>query len=273
MNLIRVGLSFILGLCITQNNFVLAQEASPELPTQAAIPQTATVETSGQAGKTAVSTETPAIETQAVMEIKRLDTKEPLYSLELRDVEIGDLFRVLAHDYQLNLLVDKEVSGRITASLTNVSLEEALNSITESQNLKFEKKGSIIRISLNFITKAFTLEYIEARELLEPSAQAGSSTTSDTAANQAGTIYDLLSEKGKILLGKQPNSIIVIDYPTNIARLEEYLKEMDRKMTSRVFKLKYLKATEVVGGTSNTTSTSSSSATPAGTETSPSGSF
>lgn len=200
------------------------------------------------------SGETTPTEVKPVMQIKRLETEEPLYAFELRDVEVGDLFRVLAHDYKLNLLVDKEVSGQVTASLTNVSLEEALNSIAESLNLKLEKKGNIINVSPDIITKAFNLKYIEAGELLAAPGQTSSAAAANTGnAAQAGTIYNLLSEKGKVLLGQQPNSIIVIDYPINIAKIEEYLKEMDRKMTSRVFKLKYLKAADVVGSASNTT--------------------
>lgn len=217
--------------------------------------------------------ETASAQAATVMEIKRLETEEPLYSFELRDVEIGDLFRVLAHDYKLNLLVDKEVSGTVTASLSNVSLAEALETIAEAQNLILVKKGKIIRVSPHLVTKIFGLKYIEAKGVLESQSSSGDSSSSQGATSN--TLYDLLSEKGKILLGKQPNSIIVIDYPTNIAKIEEYLKEMDRKMTSRVFKLKYLKATEVVGSASNTTSTSSSSApaTPAGTGNSTTGSF
>jgi hypothetical protein len=115
--------------------------------------------------------------------------------------------------------------------------------------------------------------------VLEASANASSANSTATSAGSTGTqtgssadssatstIYNLLSEKGKILLGKQHNSIIVIDYPTNMAKVEEYLKEIDKKMASRVFKLKYLKASDVVGektsaassATNATTSTTSS---------------
>lgn len=200
--------------------------------------------------------ETPAAAT--VMEIKRLETKEPLYSFELREVDITDLFRVLAHDYKLNLLVDKDVHGKITASLSSVSLEEALGSIAESQNLILEKKGNITRVSLNLITKVFILNSIEAKQLLEPSASAGEAQGEGAAEAGAGgegaaakketsTIYDLISEKGIVLLGNQPNSIVVIDYPPNVLKIEGYLKAIDQKMGSRVFKLKYLKAAEIVG--------------------------
>lgn len=129
--------------------------------------------------------QTTAIERlEPVIQIKRLETEEPLYSFELREVEIGDLFRVLAHDYMLNLLVDKEVQGRVTASLTNVSLEEALNSIAESLNLKLEKKGNIIWLSRNLITRVFKLKYLKASDVVDSSNSAKSS--SETIVPDAG---------------------------------------------------------------------------------------
>lgn len=207
------------------------------------------------------SKETTSSEAAPIMEIKRLETEKPLYALELRDVAIGDLFRALAHDYKLNLLVDKEVSGTVTASLSNVSLEEALETIAESQNLILKRRGNIIRISPNLITKIFTLKYTEARGILEPSNSSGAGVSSEgtSSGQQTNTIYDLLSEKGKVFLGKQPNSIIVIDYPPYVERIEAYIRESDQKMTSRMFKLKYLKAADVVGQSTTNTSTTTES--------------
>lgn len=183
-----------------------------------------------------------------VLEIKRLEAKEPLYSIELRDVELSDLFRVIAHDYNFNILMDEEVSGKITASFTNISLEEALAGIAEMSNLVLAKKGNIIKVSPNLITKTFILKSIEARQLLESSVAGGAQAATTTkAAQQTSTIYDLLSDKGKVLIGEQQNSIVVIDYPSYVEKIEGYLKEIDQKMASRVFKLKYLKASDVVG--------------------------
>jgi type II secretory pathway component HofQ len=192
-----------------------------------------------------------------VIEIKRLEAEEPVYSIELRNVDLIDLFRVMAHDYSLNMVVDSDVSGTLTASFTNVSLEEALQTIAEMSNLVVRKKGNIIRISLNLVTKTFTLKNIEADKLLSgqraasvsgAGAASGASAAPGTAATSSlSNIYDLLSDKGKILVGNQPNSIMVIDYPINIEKVSMYLDAVDLRMSSRVFKLKYLKAGEVVG--------------------------
>jgi hypothetical protein len=164
-------------LVVLSKNNVFAQEAAQtEIETEGAeiaLPQ-----------ETAPA-ETASVEPTAVMQIKRLETAEPLYSFELREVEAGDLFRVLAHDYKLNLLVDKDVEGKITASMANISLEEALNSIAESLNLKLEKKGNIMRVSPNFVTRAFKLKYLKAADVVGSSntTESSSETTASTTGN------------------------------------------------------------------------------------------
>jgi type II secretory pathway component HofQ len=235
----------------------------------------------------------------SVMEIKRLESESPLYSIELRNVQLSDLFRVIAHDYNLNILMDQDISGTITASFTNISLEEALGAIAEMSNLLLEKKGNIVKIKPNFVTETIVLKYVEAKKLLEASSPGSAAsvpatsgqpatptsgtgiaglfsvpgsaapvpaTSGQTTAPTSGTgIYSLLSPKGKILLGQQQNSLTVIDYPDGIKKVQDYLKVIDHKMETRVYKLKYLKADEVVGATSKTTSTTQS-ITPTGTQ-------
>ncbi len=212
-----------------------------------------------------------------VLEIKRLEAEEAKYSLELRDVPLGDLFRVIAHDYNLNIMVDAQVTGTITASFTNVSLEEALEAIAEMSNLNLEKKGKILKVSPNLITKTFVLKHVEAKKLLaaakdevKESSQASSSGStsgsgSDSEEPASAGFFGLLSPLGRVLLGHKQNSIMVIDYPANVKRVEDYLQVVDQRMNSRVFKLKYLKASDMLGqtgaaGTGTTTTTTTSGA-------------
>lgn len=117
-----------------------------------------------------------------IIQIKPLEGKENIYSFELRNVEIGDLFRVLAHDYKINLLVDKDIQGQVTASLSNVTLEEALSAIAESQNLILEKKGNIIKvINQKMNTRVFKMKYLKAGDVL------GIAEVTSTTSQSAGT--------------------------------------------------------------------------------------
>ena len=48
-------------------------------------------------------------------------------------------------------------------------------------------------------------------------------------------------------MAKQPNSIMVVDYPENVEKVRQYLEMIDRGMSSRIFRLKYISAKEIVG--------------------------
>ncbi|OQX54082.1 MAG: hypothetical protein B5M48_01620 [Candidatus Omnitrophica bacterium 4484_213] len=106
-----------------------------------------------------------------IIEIKRLDTEEPFYSFELRDAEIKDILRILGHDYNLNILIDEEVKGKVTASLRKISLEEALEKIADMQNLLLEKRGDIIVVKPNLIKKIFKLKYISVKDIFPKLAE------------------------------------------------------------------------------------------------------
>jgi len=258
--LIGVLILLAFGLCRQESLFgqVSGSGQASQPPAQASTP--AQPAGKPEEVKKGLTSSTP------VLEIKRLESESALYSIELRDVQLSDLFRVIAHDYNLNIVMDQGVSGTITSSFTNISLEEALEAIAEMNNLSIEKKGNIVKIKPNLLTKTFVLKYIEAKKFLEGSAPAGQSTAGQTSTGASATgIYSLLSEKGKILLGQQQNSLTVIDYPDNIKKVEDYLKVIDHKMETRVYKLKYLKADEVTGATSKSTTTTQS-ITPTGTQ-------
>jgi len=200
---------------------------------------------------------------EPVLSIK--ETSNNLYSIELRNVELKDFFRVIAHDYNLNILVDENIQGKVTASLTNISLKEALERIAEMNNLVLKKEGNVIIVKPNLITRIFILKHVEAESLLEEGEQseAGASQESEEGAisqekSYKATIYDLLSPQGKVLLGKYPNSIMVIDYPENIEKVATYIRMIDKGMESKIFKLKYIKVDEIIGGEKESESESTS---------------
>lgn len=196
--------------------------------------------------KAAVAQPEPVIE---ITEVKTNESGEPLYSLELRDVELADFFRVIAHDHKRNILVDKDVRGKITASLREITIGEALDRVAEMYNLAFEEKGNVTIVKLHIITKTFILKNIKADELFAAGEEGGDAAAAGAgAAAEAGagenaalnTIYDLLSENGKIFLGKQINSVVVMDYPGNVEKIGMFLEAIDQKTSVKVFKLQYL---------------------------------
>jgi|GEM_PF-1702890 len=58
-------------------------------------------------------------------------------------------------------------------------------------------------------------------------AAAGEQPGGTSNTKKASTIFDLLSEQGKIFFDNQANSILVIDYPQNIKKVADYLEKID----------------------------------------------
>lgn len=235
-----VLLGYIAGCCVMSPSLYAQDEEQAQGVTQSE--QETVRETEGDTARSS-----PV----SVLEIQPADKDDSLFSIELKDADIRDVFRVLAHDYNLNILIDKDVRGTLTASLTVISLKEALEVIAELNNLRLEKKENVIVVKPNFIRKTFILHYANAQELLRGSrsGEMAGEDTGGTAGSTASehTIYDLLSSEGKVLLGKQPNSIMVIDYPQNLEKIQLYVEMLDKGMTSKMFRLKYIKAKDIVG--------------------------
>lgn len=220
---------------------LVGQPEQPPAPSGTAGPSA----DSSVAGRSQEAAEAPVINIQ---ELPSPQGGGPLYAIELRDAEVADVFRILAHDYHLNLLVDHGVTGRVTASFTGIGLQEALDAMAEMNHLTMTRQGNILKLApevVKVVTKTFTLKHVEAATVL-------------SGSDGAPMLDDLLSDHGKALLGTQPNSIMVIDDPDHLAQVEAFLSMVDRRMTSRAFTLKYLSADKLLGETKDSSSESGS---------------
>ncbi len=203
--------------------------------------------------------EEKAPEADPVLKIEQ--TGDSLFSIELRDVELQDLLRVIAYDYKFNLIMDKNIKGRVTASFHDINITEALEKILSVNGYALVKEGDIYRVKSGLTSRIFKLNYISAAKVFGKTSQSSgaaaspvsvqpdvttesvSSTTSpssnetpaatstvDIDGQAEASVSDLsilLSPAGKVLYGKEPNSLLVIDYPDNIAQIESYIKMID----------------------------------------------
>ncbi|MFA6383953.1 MAG: secretin and TonB N-terminal domain-containing protein [Candidatus Omnitrophota bacterium] len=184
------------------------------------------------------------------VEIKQLESLEPVYSIELSNVDLIDLFGVIVRDHNLNMGADSGVSGTVTASLQNVTLEEALEMIAEMSDLVARKKGGILRIGLNSGNKTVTLKNAEAGKLLEERRDnpGGAVAPGTFKASSLSNIYDIFLNKGKIqfLIFNSPSAVNANQAAgmVNASRLEwarekddviidNKLEELDRLVSQR----------------------------------------
>ncbi|MBI1845575.1 MAG: AMIN domain-containing protein [Candidatus Rokubacteria bacterium] len=72
--------------------------------------------------------------------------EQRLISLEFKDADVVNLFRILAAESGRNIVVGDDVKGKVSISLRNVTWEQALDIIMEARNLQKLERDNIIRI-------------------------------------------------------------------------------------------------------------------------------
>jgi type IV pilus assembly protein PilQ len=171
-----------------------------------------------------------------------LDTKLDKYiSLDLRDMDVVDVYKFLALRGGFNVTISKNIIGRVTLYLKQVSIRDALDIISLSNNLgysvfgqniiyvmteeeymthygkRFADKRSVRIIKLRYIKPAYALE----------------------------ALRNIKSEIGKVVIDEETGSVVIIDTPNTLAKMENMISEIDVTFTQRVFTLQYADANDI----------------------------
>ncbi|MFH1577962.1 MAG: secretin N-terminal domain-containing protein [Candidatus Omnitrophota bacterium] len=135
--------------------------------------------------------------------------------LEFRDVDIKDILRQLAKQYNLNIVFSESVSGLATVQLAEVTVQQALDSIITVNGFAYTKKDNVYKITTpeeaereGKMTKLFRLKNADATELKQ-------------------TLKNSLSSDGTIEADVRSNSIIVTDMPRVVNRIQSMLSDLD----------------------------------------------
>ena len=125
----------ILSGCATDSKVARVPEPPPAImpppPIQAKAPE--------------LPSELPAV--QSLPKPKEMEEgifKERLYSLSYREAEVRDVLMAFARESSYNIIVDPEVSGKITVDLKKVTLSRALDSLLKPLGLDYKQEGRFI---------------------------------------------------------------------------------------------------------------------------------
>jgi len=200
-------------------------------PTQAAIkPQVlrAAMMQAGQSGGSALAVNAAAA--TANCNTGRY-TGEPI-SVNLKDVDLKDFFRLIHEISGLNVVLDPGVSGTLTIVLDDVPWDQALAIVLQNNSLQCQLNGNVLRIAL---PDTLRKEADAVRATQEAQALAVDRVTVTrylsyaSAKNTVPTLKAFLSKRGDIIADDRTNSLIVQDIPSVIPNLDRLIKELDRK--------------------------------------------
>jgi MSHA biogenesis protein MshL len=87
-----------------------------------------------------------------------------LFSLSVRDTDIRDIFLLLSKDSGVNIIADKDITGKISIDFTSLDLNSALYAITRQLGYTFRMDKGFIRVCKPILeTKSFHINYITGK--------------------------------------------------------------------------------------------------------------
>ena len=158
-------------------------------------------------------------------------TGEPI-SVDLRDVDLRDFFRLIHEISGLNVVLDPAVRGTVTLVLDEVPWDQALEIVLRNGGLTQELDGNVLRVA----THATLQREAEARRDLERAEAEAIPTETTTrvlsyakAADMSTTLRRFLSPRGEILSDARSNTMIIRDIPGALPQLDNLIRQLDRK--------------------------------------------
>lgn len=135
-------------------------------------------------------------------------------SVDYKEADLINVLRSLALTYGLNIVSSPEVEGKVSLTLKDISLKDALNAIVSSQGFRYYLKDGLI-----YVKKA-DKEYAELKAEVV-------SLKNISAQEAVGLISHLLSSQGDVKANETANSLIITDLPENIEKIKKLLSSVD----------------------------------------------
>ena len=209
---------------LTQPSVVLAAYGEKREPVR---PDGTPAQQAAQQANTAASTVSGAAAPAASSKY----TGEPI-SVNLKDVDLRDFFRLIHEISGLNVVLDPAVKGSLTIVLDEVPWDQALDIVLQNNGLDKQLNGNVLRIATHeTLTKE--AESVRLLEKAQSDAVPPVTVTRVLSYSKASalttTLKQFLSSRGTILADERSNQLIIRDIPSVIPVIDNLLHQLDRK--------------------------------------------
>jgi type IV pilus assembly protein PilQ len=213
------------------SRFIEKPEGSLLPPTSAAMqPQGATASPSFQPAVN-MAAEQKAQSAQQPAAAGPKYTGEPI-SVNLKDVDLKDFFRLIHEISGLNVVLDPNVKGNLTIVLDDVPWDQALDIVLKNNDLDRQLDGNVLRIAT---LETLKTEADDRRKARDAEALAVDKVTITRFLGYAHskdvvpTVKKFLSQRGDVISDDRTNALIISDIPAVMPGLDRLLTQLDRK--------------------------------------------
>lgn len=153
-------------------------------------------------------------------------------SLDVKDADVVNVLRLISEETGENIIASDEVKGKITLKLRNVPAEQALDTVLRIKGLDRVRQNNILRIaSAETIQKERDLEVARKKALIEVEEVGIKMVTVNyaTASEVIEQLKPMLSARGSLQVDQRTNTVIVQDVMSNVERLIELARRLDKQ--------------------------------------------
>jgi type IV pilus assembly protein PilQ len=158
-------------------------------------------------------------------------TGEPI-SVNLKDVDLKDFFRLIHEISGLNVVLDPNVHGTLTVVLDDVPWDQALDIVLKNNDLARELEGNVLRIAtvetLKHEADARRAQ-IESETLAVEKVSVTRFLSYAKAKDVIITVKKFLSQRGDVVADDRTNAVIINDIPKVLPIIDRLMTQLDRK--------------------------------------------
>lgn len=143
---------------------------------------------------------------------------QQIVSVDFRDTNIDDVLMILARQADIDIIKSPKVQGKVSATLKNIPLAEALTNILEVHGFAYVATDNMIRI-------------VPKEDILDVREKMVTNVYRITYANVLEVekaLRNFLSEKGSISSNPGTGNIIITDTESKIRAINSFIEEIDR---------------------------------------------
>ena len=177
---------------------------------------------------------TPPPEEEARPDGERIDV------LQMKDVDMMDILKLISQKSGMNIIAGKGVSGKVSIYLKDVHWKDALRIILDSNGLAYKDEEGILhvmpaaefekrygsRFGGELKTSIIRLDYADAQDMV-------------------ALLTQMKSYLGKIIFDAKSNTLVLTDSGDVIAEMERLIKQIDVPVKTKVYELNYAMAEDM----------------------------
>jgi len=155
-------------------------------------------------------------------------------SLDIKNLDVVDVLKMLATRAGLNIVVGKNARGQVSLFIRDVSIWDAFEIILLANDLAYDKRGDLIYImTQDEYAKTYGVPYKDKKEIETIRLKYTKARDLVTSLSQ------VKSEVGKVIVDETSNSLILMDVPDRIAGMKAVILQTDVPLQTRIFELNY----------------------------------